>query len=123
MLSTGNLPQGGLLRNSVDRITDRPDMISAVYRGRKASTQTNKQNGQVKLKGGAISNSQEFLVWHAYYKAKPDVIMVDRRPVIMFKDTKTFNSLELLQNCFMPSHTLHISQTVLKEESDQGLNC
>ena len=26
------------------RITDRPDMCSAVYRGRKASTQTNKQN-------------------------------------------------------------------------------
>ena len=25
---------------SVDRITDRPDMTSAVYRGRKASTQT-----------------------------------------------------------------------------------
>ena len=27
----------------MDRITDRPDMTSAVYRGRKASTQTNKQ--------------------------------------------------------------------------------
>ena len=27
-LSTGNLPQGGLPRNSVDRITDRPDMTS-----------------------------------------------------------------------------------------------
>ena len=26
----------------MDRITDRPDMTSAVYRGRKASTQTNK---------------------------------------------------------------------------------
>ena len=42
-LSTGYLPQGGLPRNSVDRITDRPDMTSAVVRGRKASTQTNKQ--------------------------------------------------------------------------------
>ena len=42
-LSTGNLLRGGLPRNSVDRITDRPDMTSAVYRGRKASTQTNKQ--------------------------------------------------------------------------------
>ena len=39
-LSTGYLPQGGLPRNSVDRITDRPDMTSAVDRGRKASTQT-----------------------------------------------------------------------------------
>ena len=27
----------------MDRITDRLDMTSAVYRGRKASTQTNKQ--------------------------------------------------------------------------------
>ena len=42
-LSTGNLLRGGLPRNSVDRITDHPDMTSALYRGRKASTQTNKQ--------------------------------------------------------------------------------
>ena len=40
-LSTGYLPRGGLPRNSVDRITDRPDMSSAVDRGRKASFQTN----------------------------------------------------------------------------------
>ena len=39
-LSTGYLPRGGLPRNSVDRITDRPDMTSAVDRGRKASIQT-----------------------------------------------------------------------------------
>ena len=43
-LSTGYLPLGGWPRNSVDRITDRPYMNSAVDRGRKASTQTNKQN-------------------------------------------------------------------------------
>ena len=43
VLSTGYLPRGGLPRNSVDRITDHPDMTSAVDRGRKASTQTNKQ--------------------------------------------------------------------------------
>ena len=42
-LSTGYLPRGGLPRNSVDMITDRPDMTSAVDRGRKASTQTNKK--------------------------------------------------------------------------------
>ena len=42
-LSTGYLPRGGLPRNSVDRITDRPDITLAVDRGRKASTQTNKQ--------------------------------------------------------------------------------
>ena len=41
-LSTGYLPWGGLQRNSVDRLTDRPDMTSAVDRGRKASTQANK---------------------------------------------------------------------------------
>ena len=39
-LSTGYLPRGGLPRNSVDRITEHPDMTSAVDRGRKASTQT-----------------------------------------------------------------------------------
>ena len=42
-LSTGYLPRGDLPRNSVDRITDRPDMTSAVDHGRKASIQTNKQ--------------------------------------------------------------------------------
>ena len=42
-LSTGNLLRGGLPRNSVDRITVRLDMTSAVYSGRKASTQTNKR--------------------------------------------------------------------------------
>ena len=43
-LSTGYLPRGGLPRNSMDRITDRPDMTSAVDHGCKASIQTNKQN-------------------------------------------------------------------------------
>ena len=42
-LSTGYLPRGGLPRNSVDRITDRPDMTSAVDRGHKATTQTKKK--------------------------------------------------------------------------------
>ena len=42
-LNTGNLLLGGLPRSSVDGITDRPDMTSAINRGRKASTQTNKQ--------------------------------------------------------------------------------
>ena len=40
-LSTGK-PLGGLPSSSVVRITDCPDMTSAVYRGRKASTQTKK---------------------------------------------------------------------------------
>ena len=42
-LCTGNLPKGGLHRNSVDRITDRPDMTTTIYRGRKASTQPTNQ--------------------------------------------------------------------------------
>ena len=42
-LSIGYLPQGGLPRNSVDRLTDCPDMTSAVDRGRDASSQINKQ--------------------------------------------------------------------------------
>ena len=42
-LSTGYLPRGGLPRNRMDKITDPPDMTSAVDRGRKASTQTNKK--------------------------------------------------------------------------------
>ena len=44
-LSTGFLPRGGLPRNSVFRISDRPDMTSAVDRGRKSLTQRkNDQN-------------------------------------------------------------------------------
>ena len=39
----GKLPPGGLPWNSVVRITDRPDMTSAVYRGRKASNQNKKK--------------------------------------------------------------------------------
>ena len=40
---TCKLPLGGLPRNSVVRITDRPDMTSAVDHGRKASTQPTNQ--------------------------------------------------------------------------------
>ena len=56
-LSTGFLPRGGLPRNSVDKLTDRPDMTSAVDRRRKTSTQTNKNNdsGMSGLEG-AITN-------------------------------------------------------------------
>ena len=46
-LSTGYLPRGSLSRNSVNRITDRPDMTSAVDSGRKASTQTNKRKNHI----------------------------------------------------------------------------
>ena len=41
VLSTGNLPREGLPRNSVDGITDHPDMTSAVDRGCKALAQLN----------------------------------------------------------------------------------
>ena len=53
-LSTGYLPRGGLPRNSVDRITERSDMTSAVDRGRKAPTQTNPNK---KLSGGSSSGT------------------------------------------------------------------
>ena len=43
-LSSGKPPLGCLSRESVIKITDRLDMTSAVYRGRKASTQTNQTN-------------------------------------------------------------------------------
>ena len=42
-LSTGKLPVEGLPRNSVVRITDVPDMTSAVYYGRKTTNQTKGQ--------------------------------------------------------------------------------
>ena len=49
MLSTGKLPLGGLPRNSVVRITDHPDMTSAVYRGRKATNRNKSTKGGVCL--------------------------------------------------------------------------
>ena len=44
-LTIGKLPLGGLPRNGVVMITDRPDMTLAVYSGRKAlkSNKTNKK--------------------------------------------------------------------------------
>ena len=62
-LSTGYLPRGGLPRNSVDRIIDRPDMTSAVDRGRKASTQTNKQTNIMSLAQAVLEEfcSQAFI--------------------------------------------------------------
>ena len=42
MLITGKLPLGSLPRNSVVRITERPDMTSAVYHGCKVTNQTKK---------------------------------------------------------------------------------
>ena len=42
-LSTGKSPLGGLQRNSAVGTTDRPDMTSVVYHGRKGTDQ-NKQN-------------------------------------------------------------------------------
>ena len=40
-LITGKLPQGDLTRNSEVRITDHPDMTSAVYCEGKTTNQTN----------------------------------------------------------------------------------
>ena len=51
--STGKLPMGGLPRNSAVRITDCPDMISAVDCGHKASTQpTNHHTFFIRKKWG-----------------------------------------------------------------------
>ena len=63
-LSTGYLPRGGLPRNSVDRITDRPDMTSAVDRGRKASTQTNKQTNKAAQGRNQWVKCLKFMVRH-----------------------------------------------------------
>lgn len=51
-LSTGKVPLCGLPRNSVVRITDCPDMTSAVDCGNKASTQPTKQKTYVIPRAG-----------------------------------------------------------------------
>ena len=61
-LSTGYLPRGGLPKNSVDRITDRPDMTSAFDHGRKASTQTNKKTRCDNLKTSVLFYLKKFLL-------------------------------------------------------------
>ena len=57
MLSTGELPLGGLPRKNmaIGRITVHPDMISAVYRRCKATNHTNK-TGQEQSPHSALSN-------------------------------------------------------------------
>ena len=60
-LCTGNLNLGGLPRNSVVRIADSPDIISAVYRGRKATNQTHKQTCGFKLAFFMCFSGDEFL--------------------------------------------------------------
>ena len=62
-LSTGYLPRGGLPRNSVDRITDRPDMTSAVDRGRK-SINPNKQTKLDSLPTLALALLQNCLKYY-----------------------------------------------------------
>ena len=41
MLGIGKLPEGGLPKNSLVRMTDHPNMTSAVYSGHKAINQKN----------------------------------------------------------------------------------
>ena len=56
------MPRGGLPRNSVDRITDRHDMTSAVDRGRKALAQlNNNKQGDV-----TYNRNQELLNFARY---------------------------------------------------------
>ena len=72
-LTTGYLPRGGLPRNSVDRITDGPDMTSAVERGRKAVTQTN----NCKLRGfnSAIPLAENVDKCYYIYKVLFDLML------------------------------------------------
>ena len=62
-LSTGYLPRGGLPRNSVDRMTDRPDMTSAVDSGRKATAQTNKQKLKYYRPGTEHRGQSSFIMY------------------------------------------------------------
>ena len=64
-LSTGKLPLGGLPRNTVVRTIDRPNMTSAVYRGRKSLNQSNKQTNTIKVSLDiyvSLSSSHSFLL-------------------------------------------------------------
>ena len=68
-LSTSKLPLGGLPRNSVVRITDRPDMTSAVYHGCRA---TNKVRCIFDINNGIIlasSPSKPLVGSHSLDKA------------------------------------------------------
>ena len=83
-LSTGYLPRGGLPRNSVDRITDRPDMTSAVDRVRKASTQTNKQ-----------TNKQNSYKQNFAFCGVPSVAILFADTIFIEKCNKNENSLPM----------------------------
>ena len=50
-LSSGKLPPGSLPRNSVVRITDQPNITSAVYYRGKATNQTSLNDPQLQVKG------------------------------------------------------------------------
>ena len=58
-LNTDKLSPGGLHRNGVVRINDRPDMASAVYRGRKTTNQINKNS---KPEDTEIDNSYTYSI-------------------------------------------------------------
>ena len=64
--STDKLPQGDLLSHSVIRIIDCPDMTSTVYRGCKATNQTNRTKVSAKIQATTYSLcslfSDEFLL-------------------------------------------------------------
>ena len=55
------LPPGGLSMNRVVRITDRPDITSAVYRGHYVSNQTNKTSTSMVSRKSSINREYLFV--------------------------------------------------------------
>ena len=49
-----------LLRKSVLRLTDSPDLTLAVYRGRKTTIQQQQHNAEIQIRGGIEDNFSYF---------------------------------------------------------------
>ena len=67
----------------MDRITDRPDMTSAVHRGRKASTQTYKSTTQ-NIPKGSVHNDNMPMQYTWILKAVTMIILAKKKVQSMF---------------------------------------